>query len=137
MVEIEEMRRKFDNSFYAIYLGMRIEELSRGYARVRLEVRRDFLTWDNLVQGGVIASLLDQAFGCAVNTLENIYVAVQLNINFLSSVPVGETIQAEARVVHAGKTLAVSDMTVVNSKGKTIARATGTSVSLGTRVTET
>jgi len=133
MVEIEEMRRKFDNSSYAVCLGMRIEELSRGYAKVKLEVRRDFLTWDNLVQGGVIASLLDQAFGCAVNTLENIYVAVQLNINFLSSVPVGETIHAEARVVHAGRTLAVSEMTVVNSKGKTIARATGTSVSVGTR----
>ena len=133
MAEIEELRRKFDDSSYAVWLGMRIEELSRGHARVKLDVRRDFLTWDNLVQGGVIASLLDQAFGCAVNTLENIYVAVQLNINFLSSAPVGETIHAEARVVHAGRTLAVSEMTVVNSKGKIIARATGTSVSIGTR----
>jgi len=133
MAEIEEMRRKFDSSFYAVYLGMTVEELSRGYAKVRLEVRRDFLTWDNLVQGGVIASLLDQAFGCAVNTLENRYVAVQLNINFLGSAPVGETIHAEARVVHAGRTLAVSEMTVVNSQGKTIARATGQSVSVGTR----
>ncbi len=133
MAEIEEMRRKFDSSFYAVYLGMTVEELSRGYAKVRLEVRRDFLTWDNLVQGGVIASLLDQAFGCAVNTLENMYVAVQLNINFLASAPVGETIHAEARVVHAGRTLAISEMTVVNSEGKTIARATGTSVSVGTR----
>jgi phenylacetic acid degradation protein PaaD len=133
MVDIEEMRRKFDGSSYAAYLGMRIEELSRGYARVKLEVRKDFLTWDNLVQGGVIVSLLDQAFGCAVNTLENKFVAVQLSVNFLSSVPVGDTIHAEARVVHAGRTLAVSEMAVVNSKGKTIARATGTSVSVGTR----
>jgi len=133
MVDIEEMRRKFDSSSYAAYLGMRIEELSRGYARVKLEVRKDFLTWDNLVQGGVIASLLDQAFGCAVNTLESKFVAVQLNVNFLSSAPVGETIHAEARVVHSGRTLAVSEMAVVNSKGKTLARATGTSVSVGPR----
>jgi phenylacetic acid degradation protein PaaD len=133
MVEIEEMRRKFDNSPYAVWLGMRIEELSRGYAKVTLEVREEFLTWDHIPQGGVIASLLDQAFGCAVNTLENIYVAVQLSINYLSPAAVGETLHAEARVVHAGRTLAVSEMTVVNSKGKTIARATGTSVSVGTR----
>ena len=85
MVEIEEMRRRFDNSPYALHLGMKIVELSQGYAKVKLEIKEEFLNWDNLIQGGVIVSLLDQAFGCALNTLENVYVAVQLNINFLSA----------------------------------------------------
>ncbi|MFC1926857.1 PaaI family thioesterase [Chloroflexota bacterium] len=133
MVEIEEMRQRFDNSPYAVYLGMKLEELSRGYAKVKLELRKDFLTWDNLIQGGVITSLLDQAFGCAINTLEHVYVAVQLNINFFSAPVVGETIFAESKVLHAGKKLGVSEMTVVNAKGKVIARATGTVVSMGAR----
>jgi len=133
MVKIEEMRQRFDNSPYAVYLGMRLEELSRGYAKVKLELKKEFLTWDNLIQGGVITSLLDQAFGCAINTLEHVYVAVQLNINFLSAPTVGETIFAESKVLHAGKKLGVSEMTVSNAKGKIIARATGTTVSIGTR----
>ena len=133
MVEIEEMRQRFDNSPYALHLGMRLVELSRGYAKVKLELKKEFLNWENMIQGGVIATLLDQAFGSACNTLEDIHVAVQMNIHFLAAAPVGETIYAESRVLHAGKRVGASEMTVLDSKGKTIARATGTTVSLGAR----
>jgi len=134
MVEIEEMRRRFDNSPCAVYLGMELVELSQGYAKVKLELKREFLNWDSMIQGGVIATILDQAFGCACNTLENIHVAVQMNIHFLAAAPVGETIYAESRVLHAGKRVGASEMTVVDSKGKTIARATGTTVCMGARI---
>lgn len=133
MADVEEMRRRFDTSPYAQSMGMKLVELSRGYARVKLELKKDFLNWENLIHGGVIASVLDQAFGCSLNTLDYIYVAVQLNINYISAAPVGETIYAESRVIHAGKKLGISEMTVADSKGKTIARATGTTVSLGER----
>jgi len=133
MADIEEMRRRFDNSPYALNMGMKLVELSKGSAKVKLELKKEFLNWENLIHGGVIASVLDQAFGCSLNTLDHIYVAVQLNINYLTAAPVGETIYAESKVIYAGKKLGVSEMTVVDSKGKTIARATGTTVSLGER----
>ena len=133
MVEIEEMRQRFDKSPYAVYLGMSLVELSSGYAKVKLELKREFLNWDNMIHGGVIVALLDQAFGCACNTLENIHVAVQMNIHFLAAAPVGETIYAESRVLRAGKRVGTSEMAVFDSQGKTIARATGTTVSMGPR----
>ena len=133
MVEIEEMRKRFDSSPHALNMGMKLVELSKGYAKVKLELKKEFLNWENMIHGGVIASLLDQAFGCSLNTLDNIYVAVQLNINYLAAAPVGETLYAESKVIYAGKKLGVSEMAVVDSKGKTIARATGTTVSLGER----
>jgi len=133
MIEIEEMREKFDNSPCAIFHGMRLVELSPGYAKVKLELKKEFLNWENMIHGGIIATLLDQAFGCACNTLENIHVAIQMNIHFLAAAPVGETIYADSRVIHAGKRVGASEMTVLDSNGKTIARATGTTVSLGPR----
>lgn len=133
MVDLDVLRERFDNSAYALHLGMKIVELSRGYARVKLELRKEFLTWDNLVQGGVITSLADQAFGYSVNTMDNVHVAVQLNVNFLKSPPAGETIFAESRVLHAGRTMGVCEISVADSKGKAIARATGTTVSTGPR----
>ena len=133
MVDVEEMRKRFDSSPYALNMGMKLVELSKGYAKVKMELKKEFLNWENMIHGGVIASLLDQAFGCSLNTLDNIYVAVQLNINYLTAAPVGETIYAESKVIYAGKKLGVSEMAVVDSKGKTIARATGTTVSLGER----
>ncbi len=133
MADIEEMRKRFDDSPCAVYFGMKLVELEPGYARVKLELRREFLNWENMIQGGVIATLLDQAFGCACNTLDNIHVAVQMNIHFLAAARVGETVYAESRVLHAGKRVGASEMTAVDSNGKTIARASGTTVNLGAR----
>ena len=133
MADIEEMRRRFDESPCALFFGMKLVELSPGYAKVTLKLREEFLNWENMIQGGVIATVLDQAFGCACNTLNYIHVAVQMNIHFLAAAPVGETVYAESKVLHAGKRVGASEMSVVDSKGKTIARATGTTVSLGAR----
>ena len=133
MADIEEMRKRFDDSPCAVYFGMKLVELEPGYARVKLELKKEFLNWENMIQGGVIAVLLDQAFGCACNTLDNIHVAVQMNIHFLAAARVGETVYAESRVLHAGKRVGASEMTAVDSNGKKIARASGTTVNLGAK----
>lgn len=136
LANIEDLQRQFDNSPYSLYLGMRIVELSHGYAKVKLELRQEFLTWDGFVQGGVISSLIDQAFGYSINTLENVYVAVQLNVNFLNSPSVGDTITAESRVLHAGRSAGICEMSVFDSKGKLVARGSGTTISRGPRKQE-
>lgn len=127
------MNRRFDASPFALYLGMTVEELSKGYAKIKMPVRPEYLNFENMLHGGVVSSLLDQAFGCCLNTLDYVYVAVQLNINFMSTAPVGETLFAEGKVVHAGNSLGIAEMTVKDSKGKLIARASGTTVSIGPR----
>jgi acyl-CoA thioesterase len=133
MADIEQMREKFDESPCALLLGMRLEELSQGYAKVKLELKKEFLNWDNMIHGGIIATVLDQAFGCACNTLDNIHVAIQMNIHFLAAAPVGETLYAESKIIRAGKRVGASEMTVYDSDGKIIARATGATVSMGPR----
>ena len=59
--------------------------------------------------------------------------ATEYESHFLAAAPVGETVYAESRVLHAGRRVGASEMTVIDSKGKTIARATGTTVSMGPR----
>ena len=102
-VDWGKVRERFDSSPYALFLGMKLVELSKGYAKVELELTDKFLNWENMIHGGIIATLLDQAFGCACNTLDLIHVAVQINIHFLSAPKVGETIYAESNVLRAGK----------------------------------
>ena len=133
MPDFEELRRKFDGSTYAILMGMTCEELSKGYAKIKMTVKPEFMNFENMLHGGVVSSLLDQAFGCSLNTLDQIYVAIQLNINFMSSAPVGEMLTAEGKVLHAGRSLGIAEMTVSDSKGKLIARASGTTISIGQR----
>jgi phenylacetic acid degradation protein PaaD len=133
MIDIDEMRKKFDGSPCAMHLGMKLVELSQGHAKVQMELKKEHLNWENMIHGGIVATVLDQAFGCACNTLDNIHVAVQMNVHFMKAPAVGETIYAESRVIHAGKRMGTSEMKVCDSKGKEIARATGTTVCIGTR----
>ncbi|MGB2799918.1 MAG: PaaI family thioesterase [Dehalococcoidia bacterium] len=125
-------RKRFDSSPYALCLGMKLVELTTGYAKVELKLKDEFRNWDGRIQGGVIVSLLDQAFGAALNTLDRVYVAVQLNVNFLTA-PEGDTIYAESTVLHRGKSLGVSEMVVTDSGGRLIARGLGTTIAIGDR----
>jgi acyl-CoA thioesterase len=133
MIDIDEMRKKFDESPCAVYMGMSLVELSKGYAKVKMELKKEHLNWENMIHGGIVATVLDQAFGCACNTLDSIHVAVQMNVHFMKAPAVGETIYAESRVIHAGKRMGTSEMKVFDSKGNEIARATGTTVCIGAR----
>jgi acyl-CoA thioesterase len=114
-------------------MGMRVAELTRGYARIEMPVRPEFINFEKMLHGGAVSSLLDQAFGCCLNTLDYIHVAVQLNINFMSTVPVGATLFATGKVIHAGRSLGVAEMSVTDAQGKIIARASGTTLSIGPR----
>ena len=74
-------------------------------------------------------SLADYVFSAAVNILGQTRVAVQFNINCVATAtPEGELI-AEARTVHAGKTIAVTEVSVTDATGRLIAKATGTAIS--------
>ena len=133
MIDIDEMRKKFDSSPCAVYMGMKLVDLSKGYAKVKMELKKEHLNWENMIHGGIITTVLDQAFGCACNTLDNIHVAVQMNVHFMKAPAVGETIYAESRVLHAGKRMGTSEMKVCDAKGNELARATGTTVCIGAR----
>jgi acyl-CoA thioesterase len=133
MADLNEMRKKFDESPCAVFMGMSLVDLSKGYAKVKMELKKEHLNWENMVHGGIVTTVLDQAFGCACNTLDNIHVAVQMNVHFMKAPAVGETIYAESKVIHAGKRMGTSEMKVCDSKGNDIARATGTTVCIGAR----
>ena len=133
MADLSEMRKKFDESPCAVQMGMKLVDLSKGYAKVKMELKKEHLNWENMVHGGIVTTVLDQAFGCACNTLENIHVAVQMNVHFIKAPAVGETLIAESKVLHAGKRMGTSEMKVCDSKGVEIARATGTTVCIGPR----
>ncbi|MDA8218099.1 MAG: PaaI family thioesterase [Dehalococcoidales bacterium] len=129
-IDYQALRARFDDSPYARLLGMRLVELAHGYAKVELEVSSQFANFAGLPHGGVLMSLADHAFGCALNTLGRTYVAVQFNMHLLGAPTPGSLIQAEARVVHAGRTMGMAEMAVRYPDGRLLASATGTVVAL-------
>ena len=129
------LARDFSETRYARFLGLEVIEVSQGYARVTLLARPELHNWSDLTHGGAIMSLADHAFGCCLNTLEHIYVAVQFNTLFIAAPKDGELLVAEGRVLRAGRKVGLAEVSISGESGRPIARCMGTTVPIGTRTT--
>jgi len=90
------------------------------------------------VHGGIIATLLDSAMGCAVHTtlpVGGMYTTLELKVNFLRpSFAGGETLVAEGTVLNRGSTAVLVEATITGAEsGKKVAHATSTCLILGPR----
>ncbi len=108
-------------------LGMKIEAVRPGYARISMTVRGDMVNGHHICHGGLIFTLADSAFAYACNSYNKNTVASACNIDFLAPGREGDTLDAEAvEQSQAGRT-GVYDVTVRDSAGKTIALFRGKS----------
>ena len=108
-------------------LGMRIDEVRQGYARLSMPVRGDMVNGHHICHGGLIFSLADTAFAYACNSYNKNTVASACHIDFLAPAKEGEMLEAEAVEQSAAGRTGVYDITVRNSHGKTIALFRGKS----------
>ncbi len=116
-------------------LGMAIESVAPGRARLSMTVRPDMVNGHALCHGGLIASLADSAFAFACNTHGVVTVAAGFEVDFLEPGRLGDLLVADAReVVRRGRS-GIYDVTV--RRGDTvIAEFRGRSRSLGQPILE-
>jgi len=110
---------------YYKLLNMKIQEVKDGYARLTMNLEEKHLQFLKTVHGGAIASLADSAAAWATvgsTGLEAVPITVEMKINFLAPVKSGR-LTAEARIVHKGKTISLSDVEVKDDKGRLVAKS--------------
>jgi len=78
-------------------LGMALEEIAPGRARMRMTVRDDMINGHDLCHGGLIFTFADSAFAFACNARNQVTVAAGAEIHFISPASKGETLIAAAR----------------------------------------
>ena len=116
-------------------LGMTLEEIGPGHARLSMRVRADMVNGYETCHGGIISSLADSAFAFACNSRGVVTVAAGFEVDFLEAAYVGEVLVAEAREVALRGRSGIYDVTV--RRGDTvIAVFRGRSRSLGRPVLE-
>ena len=99
-----------------------------GRAAFRLTPREFHYNPLGTVHGGVFATLLDSACGCAVHTklpAGVFYTSLDLSVKFLRPVTVATgPITAEGNVVHFGRRTALAEARLTDDAGKVYATAT-------------
>jgi uncharacterized protein (TIGR00369 family) len=111
-------------------LGIELEEVDRG--RVVFSLVADELHENPMgtMHGGVIATLVDTAMGCAlVSTLgaDEGFTTLELKTNFLRAITTDTgRVTAVGQVVHAGSKIAMTEAHVYDAEGVLRAHATST-----------
>jgi acyl-CoA thioesterase len=102
-------------------LGVVVDEIEPGRARVSMTVRGDMVNSHDICHGGMIFSLADCAFAYSCNSRNRKTVAAGATIDFISAARLGDrlTAVAEERAL-AGRT-GIYDVRVVDQKGELIA----------------
>ena len=80
-------------------LGMRLEEVGRGTARVSMRVREDMVNGHDIGHGGLTFALADSAFALACNSHDVVTVAAGGEIRFRRPTRLGDLLVASAREV--------------------------------------
>jgi len=112
------------------WLGMELEEVRAGYAKVSMPVTERMVNAQKLCHGGLIFSLADSSFGFACNTHNQRAVAASCSIEFLRPAAMHDRLTAEAaEVAHAGRSRHY-DVRVTNQKGELVALFRGKSAAV-------
>lgn len=105
----------------AAFLGIRLEEVRRAYARLSVVIKPEYLNAHDRAHGMILSSLIDQAAAVAANSMEYDVLLVELKINYLAAAAPGELITAEAKPVDIKKSLSLWAIDVRGASGTLIA----------------
>lgn len=102
-------------------LGMTVDEIRPGYARISMKVRSDMLNGHGICHGGFIFSLADSAFAYSCNSYNLATVASGCAIEFLAPGKEGDLLVAEAIERSMSGRTGVYDVSVANQYRQHIA----------------
>lgn len=111
-------------------MGMTLETVEKGRVTFSVEPAEYHYNPIGVVHGGLAATLLDSAMGCAVQTLAPAgvaYTTVELKVNYVRPLRSGMGIvTGEGTVLHFGRQIALVEARVTDQDGKLYAHATST-----------
>jgi uncharacterized protein (TIGR00369 family) len=112
---------------FADHLGIRVDSLEKGIARLSLEVKPEFTTSWGTVHGGAVLSLLDVTLSMAARTLfdpPRSIMTIDLSTHFIGTAT--GILRAEGRVLRAGNTTIFCEGEARSDSGALVAKAVGT-----------
>jgi acyl-CoA thioesterase len=125
-VSLDQIFQRISQDPFARFMGIELLELREGYSRVAMTVGEHMLNFHGIPHGGAIFSLADAAFAAASNSHGQVAVALNVSINFLTAVPVGMRLYAEATEESLGRRTALYRLAVTMEDGTLVALCHGT-----------
>ena len=117
----EQVKKVFNGCSVAALLGIEVTEVSEGFARGRLSVRREHLNVSGDLHGGVTFAFADHIGGACAHTLSDRAVLLESSVHYTKGTRGEKGIIAEAVLTHSGKKTGRVDTRVFEESGEVIA----------------
>ena len=129
------IREKFEINHFPRLLGIEIDSVEPGRARLSVEIRKELLQLQGIMHGGAIATLIDTAVAFAIvgaSEPDARFTTVELKVNYLSPIREGRVV-ADARLIRDGRRIVVADCDVFDGNGRLAAKGLLTYIRLEKR----
>ena len=106
------------------WLDGRIVSCDVGEIEMAFKVRPEMANPTGLLHGGMQSAIIDDLIGMTSATLgkEGFMLSIDLHVNFLGKVSVGQTVKARARILRSGKRIAHAVCEIVDEQGNLVSR---------------
>ncbi|UCC79555.1 MAG: PaaI family thioesterase [Candidatus Zixiibacteriota bacterium] len=120
----KRIREEFGKFPFPALLGVEVESLEHGSARIKLPFRPELTQGQDYLHGGAITSICDSAVALALATMIDrgeYMLTIELKTNYTA--PADDDVFAKARIIHKGNHTAVGEVDVSKSDGTLVAKS--------------
>jgi acyl-CoA thioesterase len=118
---LEEITKRVEEEPFTQLLEMQLKDIGPGHSVVEMILRPEMENILGMAHGGAIFSLIDEAFETASNSHGTIAVALNMNITYISSPPMGSLLRAEAREISLTRRTASYLINVTDTQDQLVA----------------
>ena len=106
------------------WLDGRIVSCDVGEIEMTFQVRPEMSNPTGLMHGGVQAAIIDDLIGMTTATLgkEGFMLSIDLHVNFLGKIHVGQTVKGRARIVRSGRRITHAVCELLDEQGNIVSR---------------
>ncbi len=126
----------YDRDIASQAMGMTLDEIRPGYARMTMPIRADMLNGHLSCHGGFIFALADSAFAFACNSHNFNTVGAGCTIDYLAPGREGDVLTAEALEQAVSGKSGIYDIKVSNQDGRVVALFRGKSLRVAGHVVD-
>lgn len=114
---IKEMEEVYYNTPYFRSLPCKIEYAGYGHSQVSFDISKHLCNYRGIASGGVLAAFCDTLMGMACRTMGYQITTLEINMNYIRSIPCGAHITGYGDVVHHGGRTFVVTSKIVDEAG--------------------
>jgi acyl-CoA thioesterase len=118
--------KMYDKDAFSQWLGIEILEISEGFCKLKMTIRKEMLNGFQIAHGGIAYSLADSALAFASNSYGRKSLSVETSISHTVSVNEGDILMAETNEVSLSQKIGIYLINIKNQNEQEVALFKGT-----------